>query len=121
MTNVSGTKPAMDVATDPKKVTVWITPDANPNNPPTVTPATPITLFVKSSPNNPKKIKWECTDRSATFEVNFGAGSPFDKSKYDDKDPESSDPRDGSEGNTYKYSVRVNEGTPLDPQVIIQR
>jgi len=120
MTNGSGTQAAMDVETDPKKVTVWITPDANPNNPPTVTPATPITLHVKSSPNNPKKIKWACTDKSAKFEVKFAPESPFDKSKFDDRDPESSDPHDNCVGKTYKYSVSVNGGTPLDPQVIIQ-
>jgi len=105
---------------DPKKVTVWITPGAKPGDPPTVNPATPITLYVKNSPNNPKKIKWECTDKSAKFKVEFASGTPFDKPDYDDKYPESSEPRDDSAGKTYKYSVSVNGGTPLDPEVIIK-
>ena len=105
---------------DPKKVTVWITPGATPKDPPTVSPAR-ITLFVKSSSKNPKKIKWECTDKRAKFKVEFASGTPFDKPDYDDTYPESSEPCDDCVGKTYKYSVSVNGGTPLDPQVIIQR
>ena len=122
MTNGSGTREAMDPTADPKKVTVWITPGATLNDPPTVSPATPITLYVKSSPNNPKKIKWECTDRSAKFKVEFESTTPFDRKDYDDKYPESSEPRDGcAEKTPYKYSVSVNGGRPLDPDVIIDR
>ena len=122
MTNGSGTRAAMDPTADPKKVTVWITPGATLNDPPTVSPATPITLYVKSSPKNPKKIKWECTDSNAKFNVEFRSGTPFDQSDYGNTNSESSEPRHGcAEKTPYKYSVSVNGGTPLDPDVIIDR
>ena len=119
MISGTGTKTVMK---DPRrsrrqKVTVWIMPGATPSDPPTVDPAYPITLYVKSSPNNPKKIKWECTEK---FKVKFASGTPFDLSDYDDECPESCEPGDDCVGKTYKYSVSVNEGTPLDPEVIIE-
>ena len=119
MTNGIGAKEAMEGTADPKKVTVCITPGATLSDPPTVNPD-PVRLYRKNSSENPKKIKWECADRSAKFKVEFGPGTPFDHPDYDEKRPESSEPRDNSAGNTYKYSVSVNGGTALDPQVIIQ-
>jgi hypothetical protein len=111
----------MNPTADPKVKTVLITPGARSSDPPTVDPPDPIHLHVKKSPNNPKKIKWECTDKSAKFKVNFESGTPFDKPDgfYDETCPESNEPGDDCVGKTYKYSVSVNEGTPLDPEVII--
>ena len=110
MTNGTGTKPTRGPVE-----TVLITP----GNPPVVYPD-PVTLHVKSSRDNPKKIKWECTDKKAKFKVEFASATPFSRSNYDDGYPESSEPRDDCVGNTYKYSVSVNGGTPLDPEVIIK-
>ena len=124
MTNGTGTKPTRGPVE-----TVWITP----GNPPMVNPD-PVRLHVEKSPNNPKKIKWECTVKSAEFKVEFESGTPFDQPVYEHKYRESNKPGDdcvsseprvlnpgGDAGNTYKYSVSVNGGPPLDPEVIIER
>ena len=111
MTNGTGTKPTRGPVE-----TVWITP----GNPPMVNPD-PVRLHVKNSRDNPKKIKWECKDPKAKFKVEFASATPFSRSNYHDEYPESNEPHDGCAGNTYKYSVSVNGGPPLDPEVIIER
>ncbi len=100
-------------ATQFKTVWVTITP-GSPGAPPTVD-----SDEHHVSKKRQEQIGWQLNKPGKHFRIVFNGQTPFAKSEFGDADPFSSPALVGHGSEPYKYDVIVDDGPPLDPNVIV--
>jgi len=72
-----------------------------------------------------EEVWWVCSDPNAKFTVTFEGESPFNDSVFDNENYCSGlvkrEVEPSKDGESYKYSVTVNDGEPLDPDGQVDR